>query len=87
MLYSGDIQIFIFHQFESCDVIMSISTRGRVHFEYIFCRKSFGYEIQPTNRYKYRQFFDKNLHILKDWMFSSGRFQFTTLSQLMRNQL
>ena len=56
-------------------------------FECIFCCKSFGYEIPPTNRYKYRKIFDKNLHILKDWMSGSGRFQFTTLSQLMRNQL
>ena len=44
-------------KFESCDVMMSISTRGGVHFwVHRLNRNSVGHETRPTNRYCHRHF-------------------------------
>ena len=45
-----------FINFESCDVMMNISKRGRVNFRmYLLNRKSFGHKTMQINRYNHGQ--------------------------------
>ena len=58
----SDLEIFNFlqfkpfHWFKKCDVMMGISTQGRVHFlACLLNLSSPGHEIHPVNRYSHGQ--------------------------------
>ena len=76
-----DINFYIldhFINFENCEVMMSISTQGRVHFwVHLLTLKLLGHETGPTNRYHH--FSGKCFHDLEDWVLNQGPFLFTNL--------
>ena len=57
MFRSKDIQVFVVLTiYQICDVMMSISTRDRVHFWiYILNQNSLSHQAWPNDRYKQGQ--------------------------------
>ena len=74
--------------YQICVVMVSISTRDRVHFRiYLLNHNSLSYQTWLTDRYAMTRILRNLLNNLEDWGKVLSPFQFSNLLQLLINQL